>query len=102
LHETTQFDITTQDQFSTVAAKIEESDNGDYIEFYGTYNGDIIEQFINDLNSNGYNYMLLHDLVISEYEWPVLDLLILFPICFLVIGSSHIFFIISDNSSLWF
>jgi len=67
LHETTQFDLATQDQFSTVAATIKESDNGDYIEFYGTYNGLIIEQFINDLNSNGYNYMLLHDLVVSEY-----------------------------------
>lgn len=67
LYETTQFDIETQDQFSTVAATIQESANGDYIEFYGTYNGVIIEQFINDLNSNGYNYMLLHDLVISEY-----------------------------------
>jgi hypothetical protein len=67
LYETTQFDIETQDQFSTVAATIQESTNGDYIEFYGTYNGAIIEQFINDLNSNGYNYMLLHDLVISEY-----------------------------------
>ena len=67
LQETTQFDLATQDQFSTVAATIQESSNGDYIEFYGTYNGAIIEQFINDLNSNGYNYMLLHDLVISEY-----------------------------------
>lgn len=67
LYETTQFDIETQDQFSTVAATIQESTNGDYIEFYGTYNGAIIEQFINDLNSNGYNYMLLHDLVVSEY-----------------------------------
>ena len=67
LYETTQVDIATQDQFSTVAAVIQESDNGDYIEFYGTYDGTIIEQFINDLNSNGYDYMLLHDLVVSEY-----------------------------------
>lgn len=67
LYETTQFDLATQDQFSNIAATIQESTNGDYIEFYGTYNGNIIEQFINDLNSNGYNYMLLHDLVVSEY-----------------------------------
>lgn len=62
-------DLPTQDQFESIAATIQESTDGDYIEFYATYKGAIIKQFIDDLNSSGYDYILLHDLVISEYIW---------------------------------
>ena len=63
----TAIDISTQDQFESISAYIANSSGGDYIEFYGKYNSSIIEQFILDLNQSGFDYMLLHDLVISEY-----------------------------------
>ena len=67
LYDTMDVDIPTQDQFESIAAEIKESTGGDYIEFYATYKGDIIENFILDLNRSGYDYILLHDLVVSEY-----------------------------------
>lgn len=60
-------DIRVRDQFETVSGFIEESSSGDYIEYYATFNGDIIENYILDLNNNGGDYILLHDLVVSEY-----------------------------------
>lgn len=63
----TAIDLPTQDQFESISAYIANSPTGDYIEFYGKYNSAIIEQFILDLNRSGFDYILLHDLVISEY-----------------------------------
>jgi hypothetical protein len=60
-------DLPTRDQFETVSAVIQESTGGDYIEFYAAYNGAIIEDFIVDLNRSGYDFIILHDLVVSEY-----------------------------------
>jgi hypothetical protein len=62
-------DIPTRDQFESISAVIKESTGGDYIEFYGAYGGQIIENFINDLNSSGYDFILLHDLTVFEYVW---------------------------------
>jgi hypothetical protein len=62
-------DIPTRDQFESVSAVIQESTSGDYIEFYAAYNGQIIENFILDLNSSGYDFIVLHDLTVSEYVW---------------------------------
>lgn len=69
LYDSIQVDIPTQDQFENIAAFIGESSDGDYIEFYGTYKGSIIQQFITDLNNNGYDFILLHDLTIYEYVY---------------------------------
>jgi hypothetical protein len=60
-------DIPPQDQFESIAAKIQESEEFDYIEFYATYKGNIIDNFITGLNQNGYDYIILHDLILSEY-----------------------------------
>jgi len=62
-------DLPLKDQFSTISAVIKESSGGDYIEFYGAYNGIIIEDFITDLNRSGYDFILLHDLSVSEYVY---------------------------------
>jgi hypothetical protein len=62
-------DLPVKDQFETISAVIQESTGGDYIEFYGAYNGQIIENFILDLNSSGYDFILLHDLTLFEYVW---------------------------------
>ena len=67
--EGVQVEIPTKDQFEAISAYIAESTDGDYVEFYGKYNGDIIENFILDINKSGYDYMLLHDLVVSEYVY---------------------------------
>jgi len=67
LFDTVDIDLPVQDQFESIAAVIQESNDGDYIEFYATYKGAIIKQFIDDLNSSGYDYILLHDLIVSEY-----------------------------------
>ena len=71
LYETTNIDIPVRDQFELVSAFIQEATDGDYIEFYGMYNGAIINQFITDINSNGYDFMLLHDITISEYIYDI-------------------------------
>jgi hypothetical protein len=62
-------DIPVRDQFESISAVIQESPSADYIEFYAAYNGQIIENFILDLNSSGYDFILLHDLTVSEYVW---------------------------------
>jgi hypothetical protein len=65
--DTVAVDLPLRDQFETISAYIDESPNADYVEFYAKYNSAIIEQFINDLNQSGYDYILLHDLIQSEY-----------------------------------
>jgi hypothetical protein len=62
-------DLPVRDQFESISAVIQESSGGDYIEFYAAFNGQIIENFINDLNSSGYDFIVLHDLTVSEYVW---------------------------------
>jgi hypothetical protein len=69
INESIKVDIATQDQFSSISAYIAESTDGDYIEFYGKYNGSIIENFILDINNSGYDYMILHDLLLYEYVY---------------------------------
>ena len=71
LVNTKSIDLPTRDQFETIAATIQEATAGDYVEFYATYNGSIIENYILDLNSSGYDYVLLHDLILSEYVYDV-------------------------------
>jgi hypothetical protein len=67
IFDTKAIDLPVRDQFDSIAAKIEESSGGDYIEFYATYGGKIIENYILDLNNSGYDFILLHDLTVSEY-----------------------------------
>lgn len=57
-----------RDPFEVIGTIVQESSIGDFIELYPTYNGDNIDQFITDLNSvNGNDYILIHDIVVSEY-----------------------------------
>jgi hypothetical protein len=67
IQDTIAVDLPLRDQFETISAYIDEAENGDYVEFYAQYNSNIIEQFILDLNQNGFDFILLHDLVQSEY-----------------------------------
>lgn len=57
-----------RDPFEVIATVVQESSEGDFIEIYPTYNGGNIDQFISDLNTvNGNDYIIIHDIVISEY-----------------------------------
>lgn len=69
IFDTKAIDLPVRDQFASISAFIEESTDGDYIEFYATYGGSIIENYILDLNNSGYDFILLHDLTISEYVY---------------------------------
>lgn len=57
-----------RDPFEVIGTSVLNSTIGDFIEIYPTYNGGNIDTFINDLNSvNGNDYIIIHDIVVSEY-----------------------------------
>lgn len=59
--------ISAQDDFSDVGVFIGESTEGDYLEFYGTYNSDIFSDYMQRLNNSGNGkYIAIHHLVITE------------------------------------
>ena len=59
--------ISSKDDFSDVGVFINESTNGDFIEFYGTYNGSIFGDYMQRLNTNGTGkYIAIHKLTITE------------------------------------
>ena len=63
-------DLPILDQFSDVSAVIQDSSDGDYIELYAAYNGNIIDNFITQLNNAPDNdYIILHDLAVYENVW---------------------------------
>ena len=64
-------DLPTLDQFANVSAEIQDATDGDYIELYAAWNGQIIDNFINQLNNvPGNDYIILHELNVFEYIWP--------------------------------
>ena len=64
-------DLPTLDQFANVSAEIQDADDGDYIELFAAWNGDIIDNFINQLNNvPGNDYIILHEIGVFEYIWP--------------------------------
>tara|TARA_R110000796_G_scaffold44977_1_gene109239 strand:- start:3234 stop:4967 length:1734 start_codon:yes stop_codon:yes gene_type:complete len=59
--------ISSKDEFSDVGVFVNESDDGDFIEFYGTHNGEIFGDYMQKLNNNGSGrYIAIHKLVITE------------------------------------
>ena len=63
-------DLPILDQFNDVSAVVQNSQDGDYIELYAAYNGNIIDNFITQLNNAPDNdYIILHELGIYEYVW---------------------------------
>jgi hypothetical protein len=59
--------INRTDEYSGLAAAIEESTNGDYFELYGTYNGDIYEDFIVQLDQlPNTKLVVFHDVRVVE------------------------------------
>lgn len=59
--------ISAQDEFDEVGVFIGESTDGDFIEFYGTSNGDIFGDYMQNLNNSGTGqYIAIHQLIITE------------------------------------
>ena len=70
-YEFKNIDLPTLDQFSNISAEIEDATDGDYIKLYAAWNGDIIDNFITQLNNvPGNDYIILHELNVFEYIWP--------------------------------
>ncbi len=69
-YEIRNIDLPVRDQFNDVSAVVQESSQGDYLELYAAYAGNIIDNFINQLNNvPGNDYIILHELGVYEYVW---------------------------------
>ncbi len=54
------------DQFALLGATVKESDEGDYFEYYGTWDNGFMNDYITRLNSAGANWAIIHQLDIFE------------------------------------
>jgi hypothetical protein len=61
------FDIPKVDSEVFLAASISESDNGDYFEYSGTYNGDYLSEYIDLQNRKGKLMQVIHELDVVEH-----------------------------------
>ena len=65
--ETVKFAFNSVDKFDLLVAKIQESDDGDFFEFYAEWDGNLIEDFIFQLNSvAGNSFFVVHELRVIE------------------------------------
>lgn len=61
------FAVNSSDDFQNLIPIIRESEDGDYFEYFGTWNGGSLEDFIFSLNSvSGNDYVLMHDIRLIE------------------------------------
>jgi hypothetical protein len=59
--------ISAKDDFADIGVYVKESTDGDYIDFYGTYNGAIFGDYMQRLNNSGTGrYIAIHKLTITE------------------------------------
>lgn len=65
--ETIKFAFNSVDKFDLLIARIQESDDGDYFEYYAEWNNNLIEDFIFQLNSvAGNRFFIIHELRVIE------------------------------------
>lgn len=58
--------ITQEDEFDNLGAVLRESDEGDYYEYFATWEGKFIEDYIYFLNNKGGKWIVIHDLKLTE------------------------------------
>jgi hypothetical protein len=68
--------VNQEDMYSALSANIYESTEGDFFEYYPTYAGNFIEDFIAQLNDVGGDYVVIND--IEVYEQVGLDSILTF------------------------
>ncbi len=65
--ETVKFAFNSVDKFDLLVAKIQESSDGDFFEYFAEFNGNLVEDFIFQLNSvAGNNFFIIHELRVIE------------------------------------
>jgi hypothetical protein len=55
-----------EDVYSYISANVQENDENDYIEYYPTWNGQFIEDYIPILNSNGGDWVVVNQIEVNE------------------------------------
>ena len=58
--------INSRDIYDNLYAEVKESEGGDYFELTGKVTGSSLANFIAELNSQGGNYVVFHQIVVSE------------------------------------
>ena len=58
--------INQADTYSSLVANIQEASDGNYFLYYPTYEGEFIQNFIDNLNAGGGNYVVINDINVYE------------------------------------
>ena len=61
-----EINVNQEDVYSQLSANILEATDGDYFQYYPTYAGNFIEDFISDLNAAGGDHVVLNDIDVYE------------------------------------
>lgn len=62
-----QIEIPDRDNYASIAARIQESDMGDYYEYYPMYNGSFIEDFVANRTRLGDSIIVSHEIQVVEH-----------------------------------
>lgn len=65
-NKTVETSISQIDQNSLISATIQESTQGDYFEYFATYNDEFIDDYLSELNSIGKQYIVINDIKVYE------------------------------------
>jgi hypothetical protein len=65
-NRTYEIPVRQDDIYGSVAAVVREATDGDYFEYFPTNNGNFIEELIQDLNSQGGNYVVVNQIDVIE------------------------------------
>lgn len=58
--------VNQEDLYASLSANIQEAVDGDYFQYYPTYGGNFVEDFMSSLNASGGDYVLINDIDLYE------------------------------------
>jgi hypothetical protein len=64
--DTYEVNVNQEDVYSSLSANIYEASDGDYFNYYPSYGGNFIEDFIADMNASGGDYVVINDIEVYE------------------------------------